>query len=363
MSQHVDLTARGWTLVAVLISSIATNGCHSARIGSRDWAPPKGHLDPKVPAPPPDVPRELSKVSLPDYVIEPPDVLLIDPVKIVPKPPHQIESFDLLSIQVAGALLDHPIEGEFTVEPGGTIYLGPPYGSVRVADMNVDQAKIAISEHLSQFLKEPEVSLSLARSARSLQLGGERTVGPDGRVTLGTFGKVYVAGMTQAQAKQAVESHLAEFLEDPEVAIDIFAYNSKVYYVITEGAGQGDGVSRFPITGNETVLDALAQINGMPEVSSKRIWVARPSPYGARCDQVLPVDWHAVAQRGDSTTNYQLLPGDRVFIAQDRLTATSNALGKVSAPLQRIFGTTLIGTYTAKGIKFFGSNTGGGGGI
>jgi polysaccharide export outer membrane protein len=169
--------------------------------------------------------------------------------------------------------------------------------------------------------------------------------------------------MTQEQARQAIESHLSQFLETPEVAVDVFAYNSKVYYVITEGAGQGDGVDRFPITGNETVLDALAQINGLQEVSSKRIWVARPSPYGSSCDQVLPVDWHAVSQRGDATTNYQILPGDRIFIAQDRLMATSNALGKVSAPLQRIFGTTLMGTYTAKAVKFFGSNTGTGGGI
>ena len=363
MRRHADSTFRRWALFAVLVSSIVTNGCHSARIGSRDWAPPKGHFDPQVPQPPSDVPRELSKVSLPDYVIEPPDILLIDAVKVVPKPPYEIESLDLLSIHVPGALLDHPIDGEFMVEPGGTVDLGPPYGSVRVAGMKLEQAESAIREHLLQFLKEPEVSLSLARSQQAWQITGEHMVGPDGQVMLGTYGKVRVTGLTQVQAKQAIESHLAEFLENPEVAVDIFAYNSKVYYVITEGAGQGDGVSRFPITGNETVLDALAQINGMPEVSSKRIWVARPSPYGSRCDQVLPVDWHAVAQRGDVTTNYQLLPGDRVFIAQDRLTATSNALGKVSAPLQRIFGTTLVGTYTAKSIKFFGSNTGGGGGI
>jgi polysaccharide export outer membrane protein len=320
-------------------------------------------LDPKLPPPPRDVPRELSKIALPDYVIEPPDVLLIDAVKIVPKAPYRIESLDLLAIQVAGALPDRPIEGEIMVEPGGTIDLGPPYGPLRVAGMGVEQAEAAIREHLLQFLKEPEVSLSLAQIAGSQQIAGEHLVGPDGRVTLGGYGKVFVTGMTQEQARQAIESHLSQFLETPEVAVDVFAYNSKVYYVITEGAGQGDGVDRFPITGNETVLDALAQINGLQEVSSKRIWVARPSPYGSSCDQVLPVDWHAVSQRGDATTNYQILPGDRIFIAQDRLMATSNALGKVSAPLQRIFGTTLMGTYTAKTVKFFGSNSGTGGGI
>ncbi|HUY90214.1 MAG TPA: polysaccharide biosynthesis/export family protein [Pirellulales bacterium] len=357
---HASRPGQRWSLVAAMVAALLTNGCHSAQIGSRDWAPPSGHLDPKVPAPPADVPRELSKVTLPDYIIEPPDILLIDAVKVVPKPPYRIESLDQLSLQVAGALPDRPIEGEVMVEPGGLIDLGPPYGTVRVAGMGVIEAQEAIRQHLLEFLKEPEVSLRLVQSASAQQIIGERMVGPDGKVTLGTYGKVYITGMTQMQAKQAIEQHLAQYLEAPQVAVDIFAYNSKVYYVIMEGAGQGDSVSKFSITGNETVLDALAEINGMQEVSSKRIWVARPAPYGSGYDQVLPVDWHALAQRGDPSTNYQLLPGDRVFIAQDRLMATGTALSKVSTPMMRIFGTTLMGTFTAKGIKFFGSGSGGG---
>ena len=277
MSRNSGGAFRGWAVAAIITSLCLPGGCHTARIGSRDWAPPKGHLDPKVPPPPRDVPRELSKISLPDYVIEPPDILLLDVPKAVPKPPYRIESLDSLSVQVTGALPERPIEGQFMVEPGGAIDLGPPYGSVHVAGLGLQHAGAAVREHLLKFLKEPEVSLTLAQAARVQQIAGEHLVGPDGQVTLGTYGKVYITGMTQAQAKQAIESHLAQFLEEPEVAVDIFSYNSKVYYVITEGAGQGDGGSRFPITGNETVLDALAQINGMQEVSSKRIWVARQS--------------------------------------------------------------------------------------
>ena len=45
--------------------------------------------------------------------------------------------------------------------------------------------------------------------------------------------------------------------------------NSKVYYIITDGAGSGEQVFRFPVTGSETVLDAISQIGGLPPVSSK----------------------------------------------------------------------------------------------
>ena len=62
---------------------------------------------------------------------------------------------------------------------------------------------------------------------------GPHMVGPDGTVTLGSYGSVRVVGMTIAQTKSAIEKHLEQFLEEPEVSVDVIAYNSKVYYVVT----------------------------------------------------------------------------------------------------------------------------------
>ena len=47
-------------------------------------------------APPPALPHELAKASMPTYVIEPPDILTIDAIRIVPKPPYKIEPLDEL---------------------------------------------------------------------------------------------------------------------------------------------------------------------------------------------------------------------------------------------------------------------------
>ena len=73
-------------------------------------------------------------------------------------------------------------------------------------------------------------------------------------------------GQTLAEAKQSIERHLSQSLDQPKVSLSVFGYNSKVYYVILQGAGLGDGVYRFPVTGNETVLDAIAQINGLEAI-------------------------------------------------------------------------------------------------
>jgi len=293
-------------------------------------------------------------VSLPPYVIEPPDILFINAVKIVPKSPHKIEVFDALLIRVLGALPDQPIADGFFVNPEGKIDLGPSYGTVQVVGLTIDEAQAAIQKHLSQVLEQPEVTVSLAQSSGAQQIVGEHLVGPDGRVNLGTYGSVYVAGSTIEEARAAIEEQLTDYLEDPQVVVDMFSYNSKKYYVITQGAGFGDSVAEAPITGNETVLDAIARIGGLSRVSSKRIWIARPAPNGVGCEQILPVQWDDISRGAATATNYQLMPGDRLFIAEDPYIRLDNVLAKLTAPMERLFGTVSLGTAMANRIKRFG---------
>jgi polysaccharide export outer membrane protein len=318
--------------------------------------------------PPPEMPRELNKVVLPPYTVEPPDILVIEAIHIVPKSPYMLRTGDVVTINVLGTLPDAPISGSYTIQPGGVISLGNPYGAVNVAGKTSEQAAEEIRRLLAIHIREPMVTLSLVEIAGAQQIAGQHLVGPDGTVTLGSYGSVPVVGMTLAQAKQALEMHLRQFLEDPEVAVDVYAYNSKVYYVITEGAGLGDGVTRFPITGNETVLDAISNINGLTQVSSKRIWIARAAPNGNEL-VILPVDWQAITAQGTALTNYQILPGDRVFVAEDHLVAFDTHLAKLLAPLERGAGFILLGTGTVsrlsgpvlKGGGLRGSSLGGGG--
>lgn len=295
---------------------------------------------------PPDMPRELSKVVLPAYTIEPPDILVIEAIHIVPRSPYQLRTGDLVAVTVQGTLPDSPVAGAYPVQPGGVINLGVPYGTAKVTGMTVEEAQEEIRRVMALHVREPLVSASLIEMSGRQQIAGQHLVGPDGTVTLGSYGGVPVVGLTLVEARAAIEQHLSQFLEDPEIAVDVFAYNSKVYYVVTQGAGLGDGVTRFPITGNDTVLDAISNINGLTSVSSKKIWIARPSPDCTQV-QVLPVDWQAVTAGGVATTNYQILPGDRVFVAEDRLIAFDTHLAKLLAPLERAMGFTLLSAGTA----------------
>jgi polysaccharide export outer membrane protein len=259
-----------------------------------DLGPFPPHSDPH--GGPGGAPNELSKVSLPSYVIEPPDLLLVE--YIAPN---------------IGAFKDQAVRGAHLVRPDGTISLGI-FGAVYVSHMTIEQAKAAIMARLQEWI--------------NAEAGKEKPAELDPR----------------------------------KLDVDVLAYNSKFYYVVTDGAGYGEQIFRFPVTGNETVLDALAQIGGLPLVASKKhIWVARRVPDGGP-PMILPVDYIGTTQAGLAGTNFQVMPGDRIYVKADCLRTLDTNVAKFLSPIERVFGFTLLGAETITAVKQASRSSGGGSG-
>ncbi len=317
-----------------------------------------------------DAPRELRKVSLPEYVIEPPDVLLIEAVNNLRPAMAPIRAGESLVVQVNRTIpvgqVEDPvstqfkqINGMYVIGTDGYLNLGPEYGKVLVADLPLEEIQTRVDTHLRQILTSPQVMVTLPSPQNKQFIAGPHLVRMDGTVGLGVYGSVYVTGMTLQQARGAVEQHLSQHIHRPEVSVDVLAYNSKVYYVITDGGGAGEQVYRIPSNGNETVLDAIAGVNGLPTVASKAsIWIARPSPEQNCPDQILKVDWKAIAEGAQTMTNYQMLPGDRLYVKASPLITMDTKLAKFTAPFERMLGFTILGNGAVRSIQ--GKNTNGG---
>ena len=331
------------------LAFVALAGCHSVvsrpspRMTGPQTPPPVGEA----------VPTEKDKSTLPPYTIEPPDILYIEALRVIPKPPYHLQAGDELSIVIEPDDPSLRSGRGFFIDPGGRIDLGPRVAKAQVGGLTVDEATEVVVNILKEELREPEVSLNVMQTTGMQPITGEHLVSPDGTVNLGTYGLVYVAGMTIDEAKSTIEAHLADYLDHPQISASVFAYNSKVYYVVTQGGPQGDQVARLPITGNETVLDAIANIQGLSRLSSKNIWIARPAPGGMSCDLILPVNWGEITAGAATATNYQVLPGDRIFIAENKLVAIDGMMQQMIAPFERIFGVTLLGTQTIQTINRF----------
>ncbi len=165
-------------------------------------------------------------------------------------------------------------------------------------------------------------------------ISGERLVRPDGKISLGFYGEIDVAGLTVMEAKEKIVRHLRKFLQDDilglteegegkfdgdvppnkfrntdRVFVEVTTYNSKNYYV--QGAVQIPG--RLPITGHETVLDAIDYAGGLSlQADHDKVVLYRKEKNGTL--QRLPINVDQIMMGDDPTTNYQLLPGDRLVI-------------------------------------------------
>jgi protein involved in polysaccharide export with SLBB domain len=308
------------------------------------------------------LPTELNPTAHPPHRVAAPDILYIEALRLVPKGPYRLLPMEVLQIEATESLRGQPIKGLFMITPEGKINLGYSYRPIPVAGLTLDEAQRAIRDYLAQLIipikdNTASVSVTLVQMRGMQNVKGEHLVRPDGTISMGMYGSVFVAGMTLGQVKCTIENHLAAYLIDPQVSVDVFAYNSRKIYIIADGAGYGQQVIALPATGNETVLDAISRVQGLPAVASlKKIWVARPAPAGHPCSQVLPVDWKAITQAGQTTTNYQLLPGDRIYISSDPFICAYNWLDKLLSPLDRVLNTLLLGATTVQ--TFQGNNTG-----
>lgn len=145
----------------------------------------------------------------------------------------------------------------------------------------------------------------------------ESVVGQDGMADLGFIGRVYLAGLSVDHAEAVITQRLEEYARNNKitlnsglkVSIKVDESKSKFYYVMGKGVQQ----ARFPVSGRDTVLDAVMTAQIKSNALLEKTYVVRPHPAGLP-DQVMAVDWQAIRDRGDTTTNYQLFPGDRLVI-------------------------------------------------
>ena len=133
--------------------------------------------------------------------------------------------------------------------------------------------------------------------------------------------------------------------------MDVFAYNSKVYYIIFDGGGYGQQVFRMPITGNETVLDAIGKVQGLASgvldaenlagpAHARQSWLSlRPAGRLARD--------HAGRGHGHQLRDF---PGDRIYVKANCMIAANNYLYQFLAPINQIMSSIFLGTYTAQSL-------------
>src|SRR5947207_5436373 len=145
----------------------------------------------------------------------------------------------------------------------------------------------------------------------TVRLPADQPVLPDGSINLGKYGRLVVAGRTVEEIESMVRGAVEAQTKDPGfITVRLVTRQSKVYYVL----GDVNAPGAFPLAGRETVLDAILAAGGLTDRASRaNIILSRPTPPG-NCRVVLPICYLEIVQLGDTSTNYQIAPGDRIYV-------------------------------------------------
>lgn len=145
-----------------------------------------------------------------------------------------------------------------------------------------------------------------------LRLPADQPVLVDGTIDLGRYGRIVVAGRTIEQIEALVQEAIDAVEREPApINVRLVNVQGALFYVL----GEVNAPGAYPLIGRETVLDALMSAGGLTDRASRcDIILARPSLPDS-CRSVLPVCYDHIVQLGDTTTNYQIMPGDRIFVA------------------------------------------------
>ncbi len=196
---------------------------------------------------------------------------------------------------------------------------------------------------LSDYVVEPPdvLKVEVLEALPGRPIHGEHQVGPDGKMSLGYYGEIQVAGLTLAEVKEKVIVRMQRYIRDDalglepldfdgepvidpvtrkpkridpkdsdRVLVEVSKSRSKFYYL--EGAFLIPG--RTPITGKERVLDAIGIAGGLaPDADAEKAFLYRENPKGGPV-QSLKIDIDQITVGDDLSTNYQILPGDRLVV-------------------------------------------------
>ncbi len=211
--------------------------------------------------------------------------------------------------------------GGCTGRPGGPFSLATEGQRLLPATKELRQAApdaLALPRELDKALAPPYVvepgDVLLVQPANfdsPARLPGDQPVLPDGTINLGRYGRLLVAGKTVEQIEPEVRAVVeAQTADAGPIAVRIVSRQSKVFYVL----GEVNAPGAYPLTGRETVLDALLVAGGVNNRANlDGVTLSRPTPPDG-CRVVLPVCYEEVVQLGDTATNYQVAAGDRIFV-------------------------------------------------
>jgi polysaccharide export outer membrane protein len=172
----------------------------------------------------------------------------------------------------------------------------------------------------------------------------EALVRPDGFISFELIGDVQVEGRSVEEIREEITTRISRYVVRPDVTVSLQESRSRRIYVLGEVKREG----AYPLVGRVTAIDALAQSMG-PQLlaATNRAMLVR---FTGETREVYPIRFEDIIEKGDPRTNYELMPGDIVYIPPGISAQIGYAIQVIFFPLQQILGLGRTAAGTARGF-------------
>lgn len=175
-------------------------------------------------------------------------------------------------------------------------------------------------EEKQQEEKQPEPTAAAPVDPKSYKIGPEDILGilfwrqpelsrlvqvrPDGRITLQLVGELQAGEMTPEQLQNSLVKAYSEYINEPDVLVEVRSVRSKKYYL----AGQINRAGVFPLVVPITVLEALNAAGGFQEfANTKNIIILRG-------EKRIKFNYNEVIKGKNLSQNIYVQDGDHIIV-------------------------------------------------
>ena len=178
-------------------------------------------------------------------------------------------------------------------------------------------------------------------------LGGKFAVEADGTFTFPLIGRIRAGGLTLREVEESLRKELSNgFFKNPQVSVAVDQFRSQRVFIVGEVRNAGT----YPLTGDMTLIEALARAGSATEAASGEALIVRSKTGTKRDGPVLPDEEDGTEvirvdikelQSGKLSQNAQLQDNDTIFVPRAELVYVFGQVKNPGAyPLQK--GTTVL---------------------
>lgn len=239
---------------------------------------------------------------------------------------------------------------QVVIPPDGRFFF-PMVGELDVAGLSVRELRQAIATGLAgsrahRIVPGDELAV---RVHRRQEFSTQAIVPQDGKIVLPMAGEVEVGGLTLAEARLAIVEKLSQFVRapevtaqivryqstmpigDPQVSVDLVRLTGEKFFVL--GEVRAPGV--FALSGTVSLLDAIGAAGGLlPNAKAGSVLLITPGS-GRKKAETREVSLNKSLKKGDLSENPILGRGDVVFVPETGISKVGrffNHVGNIVRP-------------------------------